>query len=134
MSTFTISSRLVEEMVAHARREAPYEACGMIGGVDAEALGVYPTTNPDASQLTYTIAPKEAFDVIRKMRQEGVDFIACYHSHPATEAYPSPTDRSKAGDADLIYVIVSLRDPGRPEVRAFRIVADQVNEVEVLVT
>ncbi|MDP1809489.1 MAG: M67 family metallopeptidase [Actinomycetota bacterium] len=132
MDTFTISQELVDRIVAHARQEAPHEVCGMLGGSGVTATRVYLTDNPDASALTYSINPREAFSVIRQMRDDGVDFIAVYHSHPATEAYPSPTDRAKAGDSDLIYVIVSLRRPDEPEIRAFKMRANRVDELQVV--
>ena len=129
--TFTISQHLIDQIVAHAREEAPHECCGMLGGSDSTARRVYRTGNPDASALTYTIDPKEAFAIIRRMRDDGVDFIGCYHSHPATEAYPSPTDKSKAGDSELIYVIVSLREPSAPIARAYKINGDLVTELSI---
>lgn len=133
MDTFTISQELVDRIVAHARQEAPHEVCGMVGGSGATATRVYPTDNPDASALTYSIDPQEAFSVIRRMRDDGVDFIAVYHSHPATEPYPSPTDQAKAGDSDLIYAIVSLRRPDAPEIRAFKMNDGRVAEFKVVI-
>lgn len=131
--TFTISQKLIDQIVAHSREEAPYECCGMLGGSGSSVRKVYRTGNPDASELTYTIDPKEAFSVIKQMREDNVDFIGCYHSHPATEAYPSPTDKSKAGDSALIYMIVSLREPSAPVTRAYRINDDSVTELAVQV-
>jgi len=133
MDIFTIRQELADQIVSHARREAPHEVCGMIGGSGSTAERVYPTNNPDASALTYSVDPQEAFSVIRQMRDDGLDFIAGYHSHPATEAYPSPTDRAKAGESDLIYIIISLRRPEAPEIRAFKLNHDRVDEVEVVV-
>lgn len=130
---FQISRDLVDKMIAHAKSEAPREVCGMIGGHGFEAGAVYPTKNPDAGNMTYSIAPSEAFAVIRRMRDEGLDFIACYHSHPATEAYPSPTDRAKAGESDLIYAILSLRNREAPELRAFTIGQGEVGELAVII-
>ncbi len=133
MDTFTINQDLADRIIAHARSGAPQEVCGLIGGSGMNGERAYATDNPDASALTYSIDPKEAFSVIRQMRADKLDFIACYHSHPATEAYPSPTDRAKAGDSDLIYVIISLRRPDAPEIRAFKIKDDLVHELRVRV-
>jgi [CysO sulfur-carrier protein]-S-L-cysteine hydrolase len=133
-AVFTVTQALVDKMTAQARREAPAEACGMIGGSGLTATAVYPTRNVDAARVTYSIDPAEAFSVIRQMRTDGVDFIACYHSHPETEAYPSPTDRRQAGNTDLIYLILSLRRPEQPELRAFRIVDGEVDEISLSVS
>ena len=130
-SSLRISRALVDEVFAHARAEAPREACGMIGGTGRNATAFYPAINTDTSNITYEIDPKEAFDIIRTMRADGVEFVAGYHSHPETEAYPSPTDRAKAGDTELIYVIVSLRHQDNSEFRAFELNKGEVTEVEV---
>lgn len=131
METFSISQGLLERIIEHARSEAPHEVCGMIGGTGTQATHIYETSNPDASALTYSIDPREAFNVIRQTRADRVDFIGVYHSHPATEAYPSPTDISKAAGPELVYLIVSLRCADQPEARAFRMDAGQVEELTV---
>ena len=41
--------------------------------------------------------------------------VVIYHSHTATEAYPSRTDISYAGEPDAHYVLVSTRDPEQHE-------------------
>ncbi len=131
MDNFLIDSKIAGELIEHAKQASPKEACGMIGGHKSTASHVYPVKNIEESELTYAVDPKEAFSVIKKMRSDGVDLIASYHSHPATEAYPSPTDRAKASDLNMIYIIVSLRDPGSPQIRAFRLSEDRVVEVKV---
>ncbi|MCK4267577.1 MAG: M67 family metallopeptidase [Actinomycetia bacterium] len=119
-------------IIEQSRRESPREACGMIGGHKQTATHVYQTENSDTSEITYKIDPSETFNVIRKMRSDQVDFIASYHSHPATEAYPSPTDIREAGDLELIYVICSLRDKNVPRIRAFKIAESRsVQELQV---
>lgn len=131
METFIIDNKIAGELIEHARQSSPQEACGMIGGLKNEASQVYPLKNIEESELTYAIDPKEAFSVIKQMRSEGVEFIASYHSHPATEAYPSPTDRAKASSLSMFYVIVSLRNPSSPKIRAFKISDDKVVEAKV---
>jgi proteasome lid subunit RPN8/RPN11 len=62
------------------------------------------------------------------MEANGEDLVAIYHSHPATQAYPSPTDRAESHYPEAIYLLVSLRDAA-PDVRAFRIRDGWVREV-----
>ncbi len=131
MTVFSITREAVERIYEQARAEAPREACGMLGGSGLNATIAYSTENSDTSNVTYNIDPQEAFSVVKQMRSDKVDFVACYHSHPETEAYPSPTDKSKAGDSELVYVIVSLRRPDEPELRAYLINDGQVVELDV---
>ena len=72
--------------------------------------------------------PREQLAAFRDMDANGEDLVAIYHSHPASQAYPSPTDRAESHYPDAVYVLVSLRGEP-PEVRAFRIDGDAVSEV-----
>jgi proteasome lid subunit RPN8/RPN11 len=69
--------------------------------------------------------------VLREIDDNEWDLLAIYHSHPHTQAYPSSTDVALAFYPDSLYVIVSLEEPEKPVVRAFRIVDKQITEVEV---
>ena len=60
--------------------------------------------------------------------------VVIYHSHPATEAYPSRTDVAYAGEPTAHYVVVSTRDPDQIELRSFRIADGEVTEEEVQIT
>jgi proteasome lid subunit RPN8/RPN11 len=59
--------------------------------------------------------------------------VVIYHSHTATEAYPSRTDISYASEPGAHYVLVSTREPGADEFRSFRIIDGEVAEEEVTV-
>ena len=79
----------------------------------------------------YLIDPREQLRAFRTMDERGEELVAIYHSHPASQPYPSPTDRAEAHYPDAIYVLLSLRTAD-PEVRAFRIDADgAVREVRL---
>ena len=71
----------------------------------------------------YRIDPREQLDAFRAMDAEGEELAAIYHSHPASQPYPSPTDRAEAHYPDAVYVLVSLRT-SVPEVEAWRIASD----------
>lgn len=64
---------------------------------------------------------QEQFWVFKNMRHNGLEVIAIYHSHPHTEAYPSPTDVSLAYYPEATYILTSLQDPQNPILRAFKI-------------
>jgi proteasome lid subunit RPN8/RPN11 len=124
-----ISPELYEEIVAHARSEAPNECCGMIASRDGEAVKVYRATNAAASPLRYEIDGAEQYRIQMQIEDSGLDLGAIYHSHTRTEPYPSQTDINLAFYPDALYVIVGLARE-KPEVRAFRIREGRVQDAE----
>jgi [CysO sulfur-carrier protein]-S-L-cysteine hydrolase len=128
-----IGKDLVEEIVAHAREDAPNECCGMLGGSDGHATTVYRATNAEASPLRYSIDAKEQFDLMRRIEDAGEELVGIYHSHTGSAAYPSQTDVNLAGWPDAVYVIVSLEGSGDPDVKGFWIRDGEISDAELLV-
>jgi proteasome lid subunit RPN8/RPN11 len=129
---FTIEKHYIDQMIAHARREAPIECCGVLGGRDGRALKLYQATNAEHSRYCYNIEPQELFRINRECEENGWQFLAIYHSHPDSAAYPSPTDVHLAALwPESLYFIVSLLSPENPEVRAFRIRNGEVTEEKI---
>jgi len=127
-----LPTALRDEIVAHARAQAPQEACGLIAGVSGDPRRVIRCANAHPSPVTrYAIDPREQLRAFRDMEAQGEELVAIYHSHPITQPYPSPTDRAEAHYPDAFYVLVSLRDAA-PEIRAFRMRDGWVREVDVL--
>ncbi len=118
----------VDEMIAHAREEAPNECCGIIAGQDGRAVKLFRAKNAEASPYRYNVDPQDLFRIYRECEANGWDFLAIYHSHTFTEAYPSATDVRLAFWPESYYVLVSLANPQRPVVRAFRIIDGQAEE------
>jgi [CysO sulfur-carrier protein]-S-L-cysteine hydrolase len=125
-----ISRELYEEIVAHARSEAPNECCGMIASRDGEAVKVYRATNAAASPLRYEIDGAEQYQIQMQIEDCGLDLGAIYHSHTRTEPYPSQTDINLAFYPDAVYLIVGLASE-EPEVRAFTIREGQVRGAQL---
>jgi proteasome lid subunit RPN8/RPN11 len=125
-----ISHDLYEEIIAHARSEAPNECCGMIASRDGEAVKVYRATNAAASPLRYEIDGAEQYRIQMQIENSGLDLGAIYHSHTRTEPYPSQTDINLAFYPDALYLIVGLADE-EPEVRAFTIREGQVRDAHL---
>ena len=122
-----IKRSVAGRIIAHAKEKAPIEACGYLAGKNGVALKNYEMTNTDASGEHFSMDPGEQFEVLKKSRNEGLDLLAVYHSHPATPARLSEEDIKLAYDRDLIYVIVSLALK-QEEVKAFRILEDGISE------
>jgi proteasome lid subunit RPN8/RPN11 len=126
-----IPRAIVEEMIAHAREDLPNEACGMLHARDGEVVAAHRVANVEASPYRYSMDPLGMLRLDRAREDGGETLFAIYHSHVASEAYPSPTDVRQAffppGELDrdpmypdTYYVLVSLSyDP--PHVRAFHI-------------
>ena len=131
----TISAELRAKIVAHARADHPDEACGVIAGPAGSDRPerFIPMLNAERSPTFYRFDSTEQFQVWREMDESGEEPIVIYHSHTATEAYPSRTDISYASEPDAHYVLVSTRDAEQTEFRSFRIIDGVVTEEDVAV-
>ena len=129
----TLDPALHAKIVAHARADHPDEACGIIAGPAGSdhPERFIPMLNAERSPTFYRFDSTEQFRVWREMDERGEEPIVIYHSHTATEAYPSRTDISYASEPDAHYVLVSTRDPEKTEFRSFRIVEGVVAEEDV---
>jgi len=128
----TIEKHYIDEMIAHARQEAPLECCGVLGGRDGRVLKLYRATNAEHSRYCYNIESQDLFRINRECEENGWQFLGIYHSHTASQAYPSPTDvRLATLWPESLYFIVSLLSPENPEVRAFRIRDGEVTEEKI---
>lgn len=122
----------VDEMVAHARHEAPNECCGILAGQDGRVVKLFRTTNTLHSPTRYNVEPLELISVYQELDKQGWQFLGIYHSHPHSEAYPSDTDIKYALLPRSLYFIIALVDSTHPRVRAFHIVGGKIEE-EVLI-
>jgi [CysO sulfur-carrier protein]-S-L-cysteine hydrolase len=127
-----ISRELLNDVIAHARDDAPNECCGMIASRDGEAVSVHRATNvaEDPVKL-YVIDGEQQYKIQTEIENAGLQLGAIYHSHPASEPKPSATDIRLAFYPDSLYVIVGFEENGAPDVRAFNIVKGQVSSAEL---
>ena len=87
----------------------------------------YPIDNSERSMTNYTMDPRQQYLAMREIEDEGWQLVL-YHSHTHTKAYPSQTDIRLAAYPEAIYLIATLQDRDRPEIRAFTIVDGEVAE------
>ncbi len=118
-----------DAMLAHAVAGLPLEACGIVVGRGEEPLRFVATANAAASPTRYEIAPRDLLRITLEVEGSGEAIWAIFHSHPTSAAYPSATDIRLAFYPEAIYLIASLVDPARPDLRGFRIIEGQVIEV-----
>jgi proteasome lid subunit RPN8/RPN11 len=128
-----IAQEVVDAMVAHARRDHPDEACGVVAGPAGSDRPerFVPMVNAARSPTFYEFDSMDLLRLYRELDDRDEEPVVIYHSHTGTEAYPSRTDITYAQEPGAHYVLVSTRDPAQDEVRSFRIVDGEVSEEEV---
>lgn len=136
-----IPKKIYDQMIAHAKAGYPNEACGLLSGSlgQKKAGTFFAMKNLDESSISYFMDPKEQLLVLKKMREAGEEMVGIFHSHVASEAYPSQKDIRLAfyGDTEteifpkVSYLIVSLSDMKNPVLRSFQIVRESVTEEEI---
>ncbi|MEV6101109.1 M67 family metallopeptidase [Nocardia sp. NPDC051981] len=128
-----IRADLVEAMVAHARADHPDEACGVIAGPEGSDRPerFIPMINAARSPTFYEFDSGEQLRLWREMDAADEEPVVIYHSHTATEAYPSRTDIAFASEPNAHYVLISTRDPERHDLRSYRILEGEVAEEPV---
>ncbi len=129
---FVLDTPTWDRLVEHAWSDFPYEVCGLLGVRPDGSIAHYPIENAERSVTYYTMDPKPLLRAMREIEDEGWEF-AIYHSHTHTQAYPSATDIRLAAYPEATYLIITLQDRDRPEVRGFRILDGEVSEREVRV-
>jgi len=126
-----VLSRVFDQMLEHARQESPAECCGLLAGSQEVVTKIFRTPNALASRSEYFIAPQELVAALRSMRERGLKHLGIYHSHPHSENVPSSRDIDRAYYPSCAYFIISLEAPAARALRAFKIHAGNVIELEV---
>jgi len=136
---------LYDRIIAHCQREYPKEACGMLAGTGAvfkHVQQVFEMLNVDCSPISYSFDPNEHLHAQEAMRLDGLALLAIYHSHTASDAYPSPVDIARASEPgvallmpDVSYVLISLKDRQHPDIKNYlirdgRVIPDDLQFVD----
>ena len=124
---FKVTRVCYEAMLEDSKKRLPNEACGLLSGEEV-ASTFYSMTNTDQSPVTYLMDPKEQFQAFKAIRAKGEKMLGIYHSHIASQAYPSSKDIALAFYPEVHYLLVSLENRNAPKVRAFRIQDGTVRE------
>jgi desampylase len=113
-----VPGSVADAILAHAAAAAPREACGLLVGRDAVVERAVAARNVAVEPTRYEVAPEDHFTAVRAARSDGLEVIGAYHSHPASPAVPSPTDRD-AAFGGFLFVIAS--PVPRPHLRAWEL-------------
>ena len=126
-----------EKMLAHAQKELPDEACGLIAGessgTDKIVKKVYLLTNIDHSNEHFSLDPKEQLAAVKDMRANGLVPLGNWHSHPESPSRPSEEDKRLAYDSKASYMILSLMDRENPVLNSFKITGDTAEKEELII-
>jgi proteasome lid subunit RPN8/RPN11 len=135
-----IDQDIYDAIVAHAKKDHPDEACGVVAGPEGSDRPerFVPMVNAAGSPTFYEFDSHDLLVLYKEMDDRDEVPVVIYHSHTATEAYPSRTDIGLAMEPDAHYVLVSTREHGNSdgpvEFRSYKIVNGVVTEEEVSVT
>lgn len=124
---------IYRKIIDHARQGAPLEVCGILGGLKGRVSVIYQIRNTDSHPRRFTMDPVQQIDAFRDLECAGLDMVAFYHSHPEGPDCPSPEDIRLAYYPDVFSIIVSLADPEKPTVKAFRISEGKVDPEDLTV-
>ena len=136
----TLPAEIRDAIVAHAKRDHPDEACGVVAGPEGSDT---PTRhiemiNAAGSPTFYEFDSGELLDLYKQMWDNDEEPIVIYHPNTATEAYPSRTDIGLANEPGAHYVLVSTREvgnsPGPVELRSYRILDGEVTEEPITIS
>ena len=133
-----IAKKFISEMIEHSRLENPNECCGILAGTAGKVTKLYRIQNSTPSPYRYVMDPEEQLKAMKDADERSLDLMAFYHSHTHSPAYPSDTDvrmATESGWVDFCYVLVSLEDSLKADVRFFDISGDgNVNDEEAKIT
>ena len=121
MNPLIIPEAILHALIDQARKQAPVEACGILGGRGDRIEVFHPMTNTDHSPDHFLMDPGEQFKVVKTLRAAGQRMLAVHHSHPASPARPSAEDIRLALTPDVLYTILSLQDADSPVLKAFSV-------------
>lgn len=126
-----VRGEVLKALLAEARLEPGFECCGLLAGRGGVITTVLSVPNSLASATAFDIAPADLFALFQKMREQGLDHLGIYHSHPDGENAPSRRDIAAAYYPEAAYFILSPRVGAEKPVRAFSIRDGRAEELEI---
>jgi proteasome lid subunit RPN8/RPN11 len=122
-----------DAMIAHVLQTPTEESCGLLSGRGDLITRAFQATNIAENRATrYEAEPLDVRRILEEIDDAGQEHLGIYHSHPRSPAYPSATDRRLAA-YDVRYVVISLKNPRQPIVRAFQIHKAHPADIESVV-
>jgi proteasome lid subunit RPN8/RPN11 len=129
--SLTLAPGILDEVLRHAKTCYPREGCGLIVGMRGSGTRFIPISNVAASAAEFEMDPGELIRTLSDLRNAGEELVAIYHSHPHGPRSLSSVDIERAYYPEVAHLIVSLAEPDRPRVAAFRIIDGEALEIEL---
>ncbi|MTI61792.1 MAG: M67 family metallopeptidase [Firmicutes bacterium] len=137
MKEIIISKDKYQELVDHSLEEKPLEACGILAGVKEgdtyKVEKIYIMENTSASSEEYLMAPEEQFEVFKDIRENELELVSIFHSHPHSPSRPSLKDIDMAYYPEAVYIIISLVNPEKAVFKGFEINDESYQEIDVII-
>ncbi len=125
-----IPRKITNQLLHLAQISPDLEICGLIGSKNGLPSSCYPVKNcAEQPQQRFQLDAAQQISAMAKMRDQGEQLFAIYHSHPTTPATPSNTDLKLASYPEALYLIISLNTKGILEMRGFKIAQHSAQEI-----
>jgi proteasome lid subunit RPN8/RPN11 len=132
MNSVPIPRSIINRLLRLAKNSPDEEICGLISRDRHGFKKCYPVSNTAGDKKRFfTLDPQGQIAAMRLMREHNEELAAIYHSHPATLPLPSPSDVEQHEYPDALYLIISLKTKGEPEIRGFYIRGRDIDEVTI---
>jgi [CysO sulfur-carrier protein]-S-L-cysteine hydrolase len=132
MDEIRLARDVAAEILSHARRKPDEECCGLLVGRCGVLTRALPALNAaEQRAMSYEIAPKELFCLMREIREAGLELLGIYHSHPNSDNQPSARDIERAYYPDAAYFILSPRTDAPEPIRAYSIRDGRWTKLEI---
>jgi proteasome lid subunit RPN8/RPN11 len=127
-----LTGELAKQILTHALAHEGTESCGLLSAAGEHPARYYPIGNVATDPATrFEMEPTQQIAAMRDMREHGENLLAIVHSHPRSPPVPSAVDIAEAAYPHACYLIVSLKNAGAPEMRAYRIAGGDVQPINL---
>jgi proteasome lid subunit RPN8/RPN11 len=126
---YKIKNVVYQEMVEYCRNTLPYEACGLLSGMEGMGMAIWKLKNESRNLNRFYMSIQHA---VEKMEEHTEQLTGIFHSHPSTAAFPSLKDIKNNPYTQLAYLIVSFYK-GKVEVGCFKIDGKTAIPMELII-
>ena len=130
-----IEQSCYDQLRRHGEETYPHECCGvLLGRVEEGSERVVTSvvragnTRTDSPQNRYSIDPRELIAIQRRAREQGLDIVGFYHSHPDHPAHWSSTDLAEAHWLGCSYVITRVEKGQARDTNSFVLLGGEEEE------